>query len=427
MTNLITNVVVSVDYLSNQTFRSYEAIKNETFFGITSQECYLINNYYYDCWRIDYFSGILTILLLYLPSTYFISALFGPSKTKEFAKIWNPVFWGVGSIIFGILFSDEGESARTVVYFLLGFGILIVLMIGLYSIPYISTWTCRNFNSTFLYPILLLISPLIYIYIKLMLSIKSNENELILHQNRYASFGKTLFGSTPLFCIHLYNMLSQRTDFSISQVFTLIFTPIGISLAINRRFFNYKNNSADFTSTFSFITFIVILLNTTGRLISFSLMTLFFDTETLAIIFSYCVALLLLLIYSFGLYSKNKKKNELTHELEGIVLSFVVQTNIEGTKSAKLFRFMIFYFITVFYLGTTTLLLSLCNINPENISYGDIIWSEIPIVKNIYVLNMVCGIALIFLVFSLILDILLQLFTGKSFFHADCREVFKPT
>ena len=149
MTNLITNVVVSVDYLSNQTFRSYEAIKNETFFGITSQECYLINNYYYDCWRIDYFSGILTILLLYLPSTYFISALFGPSKTKEFAKIWNPVFWGVGSIIFGILFSDEGESARTVVYFLLGFGILIVLMIGLYSIPYISTWTCRNFKNTF--------------------------------------------------------------------------------------------------------------------------------------------------------------------------------------------------------------------------------------------------------------------------------------
>ena len=84
-----------------------------------------------------------------------------------------------------------------------------------------------------------------------------------------------------------------------------------------------------------------------------------------------------------------------------------------GSRSAKVFRMMVFYTSLILYCSIVLTIMVICNVNPDNDVVVDgatvnIIWKELFLVQNISMLNAVCGTAICCLLVSWMLDILCQ-------------------
>ena len=52
----------------------------------------------FNCWDRDYSYGLLTIVFIYLPSTYTMAAVFGPGMAGWFSGVWGFVMMIVGVV-----------------------------------------------------------------------------------------------------------------------------------------------------------------------------------------------------------------------------------------------------------------------------------------------------------------------------------------
>lgn len=100
-----------------------------------------------------------------------------------------------------------------------------------------------------------------------------------------------------------------------------------------------------------------------------------------------------------------------------------------GSRSAKVFRIMVFYTSLILYCSIMLTIMVICNVNPVNDVVVDgatvnIIWKELFLVQNISMLNAVCGTSMGCLLVSWMLDILCQNVSKKNgVYHGAWRDL----
>ena len=410
----------------------------------------------FKCWGRDYYYGGLTLLFIYLPSSYTVAAVLGPVTAG-----WCSIRWGIVMIIVGpfvapvvgVIVCEICGHIGQGMSILLGCGILFVGIILLaqqwrISKPKLSQQS--PILKFLLYPFLLIFSPLIFLYIKFLTIIK-RENKMIESQKKIASIGEAILEASPQYCFQMYVVL-HTLDPTWTQWLSIFTSLLGLNIP-NIEKYHEPHGLVDlikkcFKSKTASINFLlptlVMFLNTVGKVLSISIIIVFFKLFWgLFIIIGYCVALILLLSIISFLNSLHKEKDKGQQLFEAMFLGFLTQTNLSDTRTAKIVRMVVFYTSLILYCGIVMTIMYIFNVNPNYIVvlsgiiesdingnvvipgipgiHGDIIWKNLALVQNITILNTVCGVTLSCFGFSWILDIVCQCVTDRGgVYHAAC-------
>ena len=138
----------------------------------------------------SYWFGILTTLFIYLPSCNSLSVIFGPSNAGFLCSVWGDILTLIGLIT--LFFFDFWILGGFSWFFLLlGIGLILFGYIGgsIGKKKCESTTTFNNYHNIIkllLFPIFIIISPLLTMWIKLIIILKP-ENKFVENQEKVIS------------------------------------------------------------------------------------------------------------------------------------------------------------------------------------------------------------------------------------------------
>ena len=381
----------------------------------------------FKCWDRDYIYGGLTLVFIYLPSCFTVATILGP-----YTSGWCSLMWGLGIGIIGFLLSFL-HYANNMFEWILGWFFVVIgfatFLLGFVLIP--QQWSKKkstfgaSFRKKFLFfPILVSISPLIFLYIKFLKIIK-RDSKIIECQRKMASVGEAILEASPQYCLQMYVVL-RTLDPTWSQWFSIFTSLFSLNYASIEK---YHGPQFSIQKDVFKLQTLVIFLNTCGKILSISVLLVFFQVNTLIIIACYWILLFfILLIFPGCLYGLIEENDWWNQVLDACILGFINQSNMNGSRCAKIVRIIVFYSSLILYLVFMLFICVICNFNLYNIVvgngiYGDVIWYELAIVQKISILNAVCGLTTGCLISSWLLDILCQFISVNScVYHAGLSK-----
>lgn len=205
-----------------------------------------------------------------------------------------------------------------------------------------------------LFPILLMLSPIIFIIIKL-LGVFKPKSQLLKHQSTLGSRAEALLESGPQLGIQIYIVLFTMSS-NWTQSFSIFTSALSISISNIEQYVTAR--SEEFGPMSIIKNMWVFLPATFFKILSVSMIFFLLDLKGLAVILVFCF------IYAVGMTFLNictkwrrKEKDWRYQEWDCWVLSFLTLTNLGNTKAAALQRlFSLLYWITV-YTSTFALVL----------------------------------------------------------------------
>ena len=103
------------------------------------------------------------------------------------------------------------------------------------------------------------------------------------------------------------------------------------------------------------------------------------------IIFGYCFVLLIFLGITVRCYNL---KNWWQQFGESLVISWLTITNLESGKTAAICRLVSILYWTTAHTITFTVIIAICNTDPGIVNDGkQLVWSELPLVHDLFTLN----------------------------------------
>ena len=164
--------------------------------------------------------------------------------------------------------------------------------------------------------------------------------------------------------------------------------------------------------------FPIMFLNSIFKVMSVAILCVMYRVHAISIVCSYNFVLYLfeLLLTSDRLYKLSNEMDWLRQNWYCTILSWLTATNLENSRTAKIFRLTSAYFWFVFYTLTLVITAIIANKHPNtNVHYFS--WSDVKIVENIGYLNaMVCVTSSIGLL-SLLIDFGYFFFGLNSIYH----------
>ena len=305
------------------------------------------------------------------------------------------------------------------------------------------------------YPFLFFLSPLLFIYINFIACIKQETSKITANQRKMCIFARSIFALTPLYCFQLFKIMNNPKKFFTHQNFETLYENLTTYVYLftygwyaivspliekywNRDFFNIWDNFK--------IQSIILILNTMFKIWSISIITLFFNIWTIFIIMAsfwtvLCFILILTqwILHSRDIWEKQKEKlvNRRQREkdetcwqrlagtrIDGIILSFITQTNLENNSKAKTTRLIVFYYTLVMYTLGLGSILCVCHTDPEYVQIlgPNISWSEFKMVHDKSYLHLALGIAFGLGFSSLVLDLFCTCGWRNSVYHSAYVE-----
>ena len=391
----------------------------------------------FTCWDKDYYYGWFTLLFIYLPACFTMSAVLGPQVTG-----WCSIIWGAVMITIGISGDSEENCFEEsdgidmcyikfyvmlegVVTFLLG---LILIFQQWKNTKAMCSQMCSGsfLMKLLLFPLLFIFSPLIFIYINFLTIIK-RDSKMVENQKKIASFGEAILEASPQYCLQMYVILHQL-DPSWSQWFSIITSAVTLNIPNIEKYYEPHDLKEVIKTKFKSKTIIknfllpvlVMILNTFGKILSISILTVFFQGIILLIIFSgFFVAFVLPSLF-FWRWCQRMDKNKWQQVLEAGVLGFITQTNLSNSRPARIVRMIVFYFSLIVYCSIVMTINIICNLDPDNVvidgsMYGfNGMWKDLILVQNITIFNTICGLAIGCFLLSWILDIICQIVSDEG-------------
>ena len=220
-----------------------------------------------------------------------------------------------------------------------------------------------------LFPILLMLSPIIFIIIKL-LGVFKPKSQLLKHQSTVGSRAEALLESGPQLGIQIYIVLFIMSS-NWTQSFSIFTSALSISISNIEQYVTAR--SEEFGPMSIIKNMWVFLPATFFKILSVSMIFFLCDLAGLAIILVFCF------LYAVGMTFLNictkwrrKEKDWRYQEWDCWVLSFLTLTNLGNTKAAALQRlFSLLYWIIV-YTSTFALVLYIKTIQRDNDSLRDL-------------------------------------------------------
>ena len=364
---------------------------------------YLDGTYGEDSWRSWRFS-ILTFAFIYMPSLNVITTTCGPSRAGKLGFIFGILMGIAGGLLAAFasiiylhpteikskqknltsieyillyktgLLSEETESWEDLLTLATWALMWLFLILGSSMIVLgVSLQNSHNrppqgniplkIIDLILFPILVPLSPMIFIFIKL-LGVLKPKSQLLKHQSTVGSRAEALLESGPQLAVQLYIVLFRMSS-NWNQSFSIFTSALSISISNIEHFVTAR--SEEFGPMSILKNICLFLPATFFKILSVSIIFLLFDLVSLAIIGSFC------LLFAFGIILINcctkwrrKEKDWRQQEYDCWYLSWLTLTNLGNTRAAALQRlFSSLYWIIVY---TSTFTIFLCS-NERMITY----------------------------------------------------------
>ena len=189
--------------------KTLSPLNDNDLLNATLEHCTLLNEteegFTFSCMEYNPWFASLTLAFIYLPSLNVIATLYGPLKAGLLGIVW-------GVVMFGLSFTDSWHVIMERVLVFLGGGMfflgLIMVAQSFKSLSVLrSLFSLSDFLiSGFLFPLLLTLSPLIFICLKLISLLKPN-NKLLKAQSKMGSRGESILEAAPQFALQCYIVL----------------------------------------------------------------------------------------------------------------------------------------------------------------------------------------------------------------------------
>ena len=383
--------------------------------------------------KANYWRGMATLLFVYAPSVNIVGAIYGP-RLGGFLAYGT---WGlasatlicIGTAVFTFI---EHDLAHFIGIFLASLG-MINFFTGIIQNNNRSFNPEKRPNSLrklkwditvrfFLYPVLYLMSPALFLFIKLQTILRPS-SKLVKYQNMVCSRGECMYESTPQLCFQLYILLSSLQP-SWTASLSMITSALSLSVP-NIEKFLHSRGKVDIWNILKYLP--IFFFNSIFKVASLSIIFVFFKILSLAFF-----PLHVILNIMFGARMKrnhfllNETSNDLNQQGCEVLLSCFTITNLQHTRVAGLYRLQ----NTFLCLLTKSLILitiaAICNIAPDTVTVpsitGDIVWAELPIVQDIFLLNLMVGLTLACGLLSLVLDMVYNKFEYGAVFNEHWDE-----
>ena len=236
-----------------------------------------------------------------------------------------------------------------------------------------------------LFPVLVIISPLFELMITFIWIWNRFERKpkLIVEQHRIVL--RERGGTLGQLLLQLY-IASLATSAKESQWFSIISSIISLPMPLLQQFEAARSMEI---KPSSFLKSIVFLPMSLQKLLFLNLIIVFFRWPVAAyIIVGWLITLGVFLALTYQCFNL-KIERDFSQELtECLVLSLVTMTNLGTSKTATLFRVVSSVFWTTAHSITIAVILYVCNDDPSNIDiFGVVRWSELALVQDIFILN----------------------------------------
>ena len=388
------------------------------FFGnATTMTCSLLNSTSdghkeYVCIRYNYWFAIITLLFIYLPSVNVIATLYGPGSAGLVGVLEGFVMAIHGGILAVTGYFVPSPGTAIVAWFIICFGAG-VFALALLNGNYDNDDDEIDKYHFLLYIPLLAFSPIIFVIIKLLAIIKSN-NKFIQSQSTYGSRGEAIFEAAPQLCLQLYIVLLSMSATQ-KQWLSIITSVATISLP---NIENYVLAKGDEYGPKAIIKNICVFLPASlFKVLSVSLLAVFLRGWVILVI----VATIILVLVALAIASvalmitgrrhkfHNEEDDDLRQLLECVLLSWLTLAGLWRGKRTVLLRLVSTLTVTITYSLILMIILVICNVDSD---YGYVCgaglsWSELELVKNPLHLNLRLGCTIGLGWISLLVDVLL--------------------
>lgn len=343
----------------------------------------------------------LTLTFIYLPAVNTIAAVIGPRR-MAFLSIVGGFFTGILGSTGGFLYAwyfeldthnvyDENPVLVLMLFslFLLGLGYFFLGWVlwasskrRIFSCSHDNCFTERLFTTIFLV-IIFPISPLIYLFIKLLAVFKS-ENKFIQAQSRLTTTGEAILEATPQFVLLLYVVMTTLSP-TTTQIISLVTSSLTLSLPNIERYVIARSGEYGFRSILKNIS--VFLTFSLFKVLSIAVIFRFFGILSFGLVFIEIV----LVAITMGIFKScfNLESKGFTLGLESIFLGWLTMTNLQHSKGAAFAR-LVSSIVTLIYKSLIVeAIISLRNYDPsipgEFIPFLD--WNKLKITNNIYTMD----------------------------------------
>ena len=429
---VLTNQFFSdTEYLKKVANRSDYIVQDQKahFFGNESftRKCHYLNKtedtpegmlYLYSCIEKDIRFGVLSVMIIFVPSCNILSAVYGPSTAGLLSTTWGFIMGCIGFTLYEV---TDTETMGIAAWSLALVGLVLIFMgnvrerEGDKAATRKQSFTRRFINKAIFFPFLLALSPTIYLLIRLQWILRP-ENPLVKNQ-LYMSI-------LPLdpaleFCLQLY-IIFTRFDRTPTGIQT--FTTIGLALVLWAHvFLNFVRNEGN-PKNLKILP--VFFFNCLYKAVTLTLVIIFYRLFSVFWLFLYFGMCWRVIHFARIYYDLEPEENK--GWAEAITLSPITISNLGSSKSERIYRQVSFYFHMFASLMILGWIIYFCNTGQADAvkiptEYIQLLeykkpWSQIPIVEKVDYLNKIVGATIGVGILAWILDVVCSLY-GPSLFH----------
>ena len=255
------------------------------------------------CRKRDPWFAIFTLIFIYLPSALVIATLYGPKKSGTVARVDGLFMLIVGGILGYIGYSLPSPAAAIMGWFM--------LLLGLAGVVggFVLGFSRPSLLHFALFWPLLILSPAIFIFIKL-LGVFESQNMFIQSQSTYMSRAEAILEATSQLSLQLY-VAMVTMDPTPQQIFSILTSVVTLSLPSIESYVTARGREFGFDSIIENIA--VFLPASLFKVLSFSIIVVFFSAYNFGFIIGFLAPYFLLLLY-FRVCHYNKMRDLMQSE-----------------------------------------------------------------------------------------------------------------
>ena len=350
--------------------------------------------------------GVLTFVFIFTPSANVLLALMGPVIGGWACMLWGPVMFIVGVALIGV-----GQSVTVMLFgcfiFFLGTILLYIGAVGAANDKnkMILKNIKNNWQLVLLAPIIILLSPLIIVITDAMALLRP-DSEFIQCQKKVVKHGESLLEASPQLCLQLFVVMRTMNPTE-NQIQSIVTSSLSVPIANCEKYLE----TIDMELGPNWATpksFLVLGPQSLFRIVSLSTIMGF----RLGLIILGYIIVFVITDKILARYCLKGRAGGGKQRVEAMFLSFLTITNIGKTEVEARYRLLSTYVNFVFYTVILIAIDVICNSSPDiltsNLPDGLLpSWSKLPIVNDIFYLNLAIVLAILGGAVPLLVDVFL--------------------
>ena len=387
------DLILLLEYVEGSTEFTHDLVEDQTcglFGNASTLTCSPINSTSGDkdlfvCVRYNPWFALLTLLFIYLPSVNVIATLYGPETAG-----WVGFLEGIAIAILGGILAATGYFVPSPGAAIVGW-FMICLGGAMFGLGFVNmgggddeTRSTEDKYHFILFLPLLICSPGIIIFIKLLAIVKNNQ--LIQSQATYGGRGEAILEAAPQLGLQLYIIILSMSA-SEKQWLSVITSAATISLPFIENFISARGG--DFGIKEIIKNIFIILPACLFKILSVSILAVFLRGWLIPVIVGIIILVFVTLAITYRRFGFLYEDGNGQQAGECIYLSWLTLGGLGRSKDAAICRLVSTLTVTITYSLILGTVLAICNLDPDSgyVYAAGLSWSDLQLVKEPFHLN----------------------------------------